>query len=116
MKYIGESSNDDGGLFRDSITEFCLELQSKVLNLLIPCGNQAANLGDNRDAWVINPQATSKKHLRKFHFIGCLMGMSLRTGILLNFNLAPMVWKRLTGDEVTQKDIKDIDELYEGQL
>lgn len=26
VKFIGESSNDDGGLFRESITELCIEL------------------------------------------------------------------------------------------
>jgi len=38
-KYIGESSVDDGGLFRDSMTEMCEELQSSCLDLFIPCGN-----------------------------------------------------------------------------
>jgi hypothetical protein len=38
-KFIGESSNDDGGLFRECITEMCEELQSTTLELFIPCGN-----------------------------------------------------------------------------
>lgn len=87
-------------------------MQSKCLDLFIECGNKESNVGDNRDCWVINPRATSKKHLRKFHFLGCLMGMSVRTGILMNFNLAPMVWKRLTGDRLTAKDIEAIDVNY----
>ena len=38
-KFIGEGANDDGGLFRESITALCLELQSKVIDLFIPVGN-----------------------------------------------------------------------------
>lgn len=39
VKFVGEGGIDDGGLFRESITELCYELQSNVLDLFIPCGN-----------------------------------------------------------------------------
>jgi hypothetical protein len=36
VKFIGEFSMDHGGLFRESLTDMCHELQSHVLNLLVP--------------------------------------------------------------------------------
>ena len=66
-------------------------------------------LGDNRDCWMINPKAKSKLHMRKFHFIGALFGMCVRSGILMNLKLAPICWKRLTGDKVTVSDLDTID-------
>lgn len=36
VKFIGEYSMDHGGLFRESLTDMCHELQSHVLNLLVP--------------------------------------------------------------------------------
>jgi len=35
VKFIGEYALDDGGLFRESLSELCLELRSEVLPLLI---------------------------------------------------------------------------------
>jgi E3 ubiquitin-protein ligase HERC2 len=115
-KFIGEGANDDGGLFRESITGLCLELQSKVLDLFLPVGNQTNKIGENRDCWIVNPKATSKIHLRKFQFIGCLFGMCVRSGVLINLNLAPMFWKRLTGDTLTSRDIMAIDSSFMNNL
>jgi hypothetical protein len=116
MKFISESSNDDGGLFRESITEFCLELQSGCLELFVPCGNQANKIGENRDQWLINPKASSKLHLRKFFFIGCMFAMCVRSGILMNLNLTKTFWKRLTGETVTEDDIRSIDNTFMNNL
>lgn len=109
VKFIGEAAIDDGGLFRESITELCSELQSTALELFIPSANQANKIGDCRDKWVINPQASSDLHLKMFEFVGGLFGMSVRSGILLNLNLAPIFWKKLTKDSLSDIDIRNVD-------
>jgi len=38
-------------------------------------------------------------------FLGALIGMSFRSGILLDMNLSRFVWKQIAGDEVTKKDL-----------
>lgn len=43
-------------------------------------------------------------------FLGALIGMSFRSGILLDMNLSRFVWKQIAGDEVTIIDLKVIDE------
>ena len=35
VKFIGEFAIDDGGLFRESLTELCSELRNHVLSLLL---------------------------------------------------------------------------------
>jgi len=44
-----------------------------------------------------------------WEFIGALFGMSIRSGILLNLNLADTVWKQLTDEKLTNADLMRID-------
>jgi len=44
-----------------------------------------------------------------FEFVGGLFGMSVRSGILLNLNLAPIFWKKLTKDSLSDIDIRNVD-------
>jgi hypothetical protein len=39
VKFIGEFALDDGGLFRECLTEMCGELRSAVLPLLVETAN-----------------------------------------------------------------------------
>jgi len=109
VKLMGEGALDDGGLFRESLTVICIELQSTALPLLMPCGNQKALVGDNRDKWVINPAATTDAQMKMWKFLGALIGLSLRSGILLSLDLAPIFWKKLAGENITDNDLKEIE-------
>lgn len=40
VKFIGEYALDEGGLFRESLSEITTELKSSVLPLLLPSKNQ----------------------------------------------------------------------------
>lgn len=44
-KLIGESAVDDGGCFRDSLTEICFELKNGVVPLLSKTNNQSNGFG-----------------------------------------------------------------------
>lgn len=44
-------------------------------------------------------------------FIGALIGMSVRSGILMGLNLPAFFWKQLTDEEVTLRDLKEIDSM-----
>jgi len=44
-----EGADDAGGVFDDTITEMCQELQSDVSDLLIPTPNSLNDIGYNRD-------------------------------------------------------------------
>ena len=58
-KFIGEYAVDDGGLFRECLSEMCSELRSNVLPILIQTKNQLNNVGLDREMWVLNPGSTS---------------------------------------------------------
>ena len=49
VTYQGEGGTDAGGLFRDSLSSMCHDLQSPWLQLLIPSCNAAMRLGDNQE-------------------------------------------------------------------
>ncbi len=44
-----------------------------------------------------------------FEFLGALIGMSVRSGILMSLNLPSFIWKQLTDEEITIRDLSGID-------
>jgi hypothetical protein len=86
-----------------------VELHSCALPLFVKSANNADKIGDHRDKWVINSNATQKHHERMYEFLGTLIGLALRSGILFYINLAPYFWKTLTSDAIDRRDLQDID-------
>lgn len=135
MLLIGESVDDCGGGYSESIAEMCDELQNGSLPLLIPTPNGRDEAGTNRDCFLLNPNAKSILHLNMFRFlgtvdfsgtclriasmiifndifVGVLMGIAIRTGSPLSLNLAEPVWKQLSGIELTPADLTEVDRDY----
>ena len=97
VKFIGESVDDCGGGYSESIAEMCDELQNGSLPLLIVTPNGRDESGSNRDCFILNPDAISPVHLSMFKFLGVLIGIAIRTGSPLSLNLAEPVWKQMAG-------------------
>jgi hypothetical protein len=112
VKFIGEYALDEGGLFRESLSEITTELQSDVLPLLLKSKNQQNGTGIDMDMFVLNPGCNSEAQLKMIEFLGALAGMSVRSGILLDINISRFVWKQIVGDEVAKEDIRFIDGLF----
>ncbi|XP_039629608.1 probable E3 ubiquitin-protein ligase HERC1 isoform X4 [Polypterus senegalus] len=112
VKLVGEGADDAGGVFDDTITEMCQELETGVVELLIPSPNATAEVGYNRDRFLFNPSACSDDHLMQFKFLGILMGVAIRTKKPLDLHLAPMVWKQLCCIPLTLEDLEEVDLLY----
>ena len=66
----GESVDDCGGGYSESIAEICEELQNGSLPLLIGTPNGVDEAGANRDCFIINPSANSTVHMEMFEFLG----------------------------------------------
>jgi hypothetical protein len=47
--------------------------------------------------------------MKMLEFLGALIGMSVRSGILMSLSLPSFVWKQLTGEDVTLNDLSGID-------
>lgn len=116
VQFKGEGGEDAGGLYREALDAVAQELHSKVVPLFVPCPNAVAEIGDNRDAWVLNPRATTPECGRALEFVGQLLGMALRTGDLLPLTLAPFTWKGIVGDERKREDVRSIDVFAEKHL
>ncbi|XP_032830981.2 putative E3 ubiquitin-protein ligase HERC1 isoform X4 [Petromyzon marinus] len=112
VKLVGEGADDAGGVFDDTITEMCQELETGVVDLLIPTPNSAAEVGYNRDRFIFNPSASLDEHLLQFKFLGILMGVAMRTKKPLDLHLAPMVWKQLCSIPLGLEDLEEVDLLY----
>lgn len=66
----GESVDDCGGGYSESVAEMCDELMNGSLPLLIPTPNGRDEAGTSRDCFLMNPQANSQHHLNMFTFLG----------------------------------------------
>lgn len=96
---------------------FLQELEDrKEVKLLVQTPNNVADLGYNRDCYILNPSMNSADDLRLFKFLGILMGVSIRTKRPLNLHLAPPVWKQLVGIKLTLDDIEEVGEITWGEL
>ena len=63
----GESVDDCGGGYSESIAEMCDELQEGVLSLLAATPNNRDEAGASRDSMVFNPHFTNAQ---MFKFLG----------------------------------------------
>ncbi|XP_030832727.1 probable E3 ubiquitin-protein ligase HERC1 isoform X3 [Strongylocentrotus purpuratus] len=109
VKLVGEGADDAGGVFDDTITEMCQELESGTVGLLIPTPNAVSENGSNRDRFLLNPSAGSEEQLSLFKFLGILFGVAIRTKKPLDLHLAPLVWKQLVGIPLTTQDLEEVD-------
>ncbi|CAL1547476.1 unnamed protein product [Lymnaea stagnalis] len=104
-KFISEGIIDQGGGFRDSLSDIAEELcpsdpdAPMALPFFVRTPNQGNEDGNvNRDCYIPNPMCHS---LDKFEWIGQLMGACFRGKEILIVSLAPYVWKRLVGEIYT---------------
>ena len=97
--------------------EICRELQSPdgLLSLLVPCPNQLLSFGENREKFIPGARRTDYLSLKKYEFLGRIMGMALRTGVKLALDLPSLFWKPLVGEEVTKEDLEAVDKSVDGQ-
>ncbi|XP_058055381.1 probable E3 ubiquitin-protein ligase HERC2 [Anopheles bellator] len=112
VKFVGESVDDCGGGFSESIAEMCDELQNGSIPLLIQTPNGRGEAGANRDCFLLDPTLTSVLHMNMFRFLGVLMGIAVRTGSPLSLNLAEPVWRQLAGEALRPSDLTEVDRDY----
>ena len=104
VSFTGEEGRDAGGPYRESWTLMSQEMMSPCLPLLKPSPNGKFTTGFNRDAYVLNPDATSTDQIQMFEFLGKLMGMAARSSHYMDLMINPMAWKAIVGGRVTLED------------
>lgn len=68
--FPGESVDDCGGGYSESIAEICEELQNGLTPLLIVTPNGRDESGANRDCYLLNPATRAPVHCSMFRFLG----------------------------------------------
>ncbi|KAM6305361.1 E3 ubiquitin-protein ligase HECTD3-like [Aegotheles albertisi] len=111
--FITEGIIDNGGGFRDSLSDVSEELCPSSGDVPMPLpffvrtSNQGNSSSDTRDMYVPNP---SCKDFPKYEWIGQLIGAALRSKEFLILALPALVWKQLAGEEVSwSKDFAAVD-------
>ncbi|KAH9513367.1 putative E3 ubiquitin-protein ligase herc1 [Bulinus truncatus] len=112
VKLIGEGADDAGGVFDDTITEMCLELESGAVPVLIPTPNAKNDSGNNLDRYLLNPSLSVEENGALFKFLGILFGVAIRTKKPLDLHLAPCIWKLVAGMSLKVEDLEEVDHLY----
>ncbi|BFZ01051.1 hypothetical protein BsWGS_04090 [Bradybaena similaris] len=112
VKLIGEGADDAGGVFDDTITEMCMELESGTVPLLVPTPNAKNESGNNRDRYLLNPALSADDNVVQFKFLGILFGVAIRTRKPLDLHLAPCIWKLIAGMPLKVDDLEEVDHLY----
>ncbi|KAG1697492.1 hypothetical protein DVH05_015941 [Phytophthora capsici] len=111
VTFLGENAQDAGGPYRETFAQYCEELQSTQLPLMLPTPNSQHNVGVGREKWLLNPGALSSTLLQMLEFLGKLMGASIRSKQYLALNLSPLVWKKLAGERLTLEDLAAVDSM-----
>lgn len=70
VRDAGESVDDCGGGYSESIAEMCDELQNGSIHILIQTPNGRDESGSNRDCFVLNANLKSPLHQTMFRFFG----------------------------------------------
>ncbi|CAN0358496.1 unnamed protein product, partial [Ectocarpus sp. 12 AP-2014] len=112
--FVGEHAHDAGGPYRESLAEYCAELQSGALPLLIKCPNSVNDVGINREKWLPNPAIgkvgpSAALHAEMLGFLGRLMGVAIRSQEPLDLDLPSIVWKQLVRSPITRDDLEAVD-------
>ena len=109
ISFEAEPGIDAGGVFREGVSRIVEDIFSENFALLILCPNGQHSVHMNMEKYVPNPGQTNALALKMFQFVGRLMGMSLRTKMMLPFDFPPTVWKGLLGLELEKEDLASID-------
>ena len=120
----GEGAQDLGGPYCESLSALCAELQSDSAAtvvpapapLLVPTPNARTGVGARRDCWLPNPGAASAGALSRLRFLGALLGVALRTGVALDLQLPPLLWRALAGAPLRECDWAEVDALHSDAL
>jgi hypothetical protein len=109
VSFRGDEGTDWGGIYRETLARATSDLFANYFRLNLPCPNRVQGQVDNADRFLPDPRQTSPSSISQLEFVGKMMGIALRTKNYLEFQYAPIVWKKLVGQAPTESDIASID-------
>jgi hypothetical protein len=91
-------------------TEWPDSRRACLLPLLVPCPNRYNVIGDvARDKFCLNPAPAAPSLLRRYEFLGKLIGTAVRHGLKMGLDLPTLFWKRVVGEPASRAVIEEVD-------
>jgi E3 ubiquitin-protein ligase HERC2 len=116
VTFVGEKVLGQAGPYRAFFDDFSRELHESQgaddpypLPLFLPTPNNVHKLGENRDKLQINPSSSSFHHLELFELVGKIIGIAMRTRVLLPLRFSSSTWKLLCGEAIMRSDLRKTD-------
>lgn len=109
VKFAGEGVDDHGGPYRAVFQSAVGEEPASLVELLKPCPNGLAEVGENRDKLVLNTAMFGSDTAQLFTFFGKILAVSCRHNVAVPVPLPALLWKPLVGEQVTVEDLENID-------
>jgi HECT-domain (ubiquitin-transferase) len=98
-------------------SHFGEELQSGLLDMLVPTQNAIHRTGVVHDLWVPNPKRAAEPDDKQFfEFIGGFIGFCFRHEQKLSLQLPSVVYKTFSGSEIAWTDLRELDMLQYDHL
>ena len=103
------------------------DLFSDHIDLFLPCPNSRAEEQSDEVVYVPNPKYRESSDvlsmcvlvgsiIRRYTFVGNLIGISLRTKQLMSIELCSAIWKTIVGDTITVEDVEAVDSAFMNSL
>eukprot|EP00817_Percolomonadidae_sp_ATCC50343_P004585 CAMPEP_0117432450 /NCGR_PEP_ID=MMETSP0758-20121206/11934_1 /TAXON_ID=63605 /ORGANISM="Percolomonas cosmopolitus, Strain AE-1 (ATCC 50343)" /LENGTH=1620 /DNA_ID=CAMNT_0005222371 /DNA_START=1141 /DNA_END=6003 /DNA_ORIENTATION=+ len=108
VTFLGESADDYGGLFRETLSQLSHEIQNETLELMVHVPNFKNEFGNNREKFIPNPQSVAQ-FKSWFKFVGVLLGVGLITKNELPLDFSSIFWKGLSKEKVDRSDFQAFD-------
>lgn len=112
VSYQHENGIDQGGLYRDSLTQAVEDIFSNYFPLFILCPNAKSNTMENIDKYIPNPEYNTKEYSELYYFVGILLGVSCRYKLTLPFSFPSIIWKHLGDIKKDINDLRGYDSIY----
>ncbi|OHT05013.1 hypothetical protein TRFO_27320 [Tritrichomonas foetus] len=109
VKFYGESAIDAGGPAFELFSEISSSIFEPTSKLFIPVPNSIYKCGTFRDTFV---PFTNLGFIacRQYYSIGVFIGIVIRTGISQALPFAPLIWKFLAKEKITENDVFLVDD------
>ena len=109
VKLKNEDAIDQGGPYREILSDLCNDLQSDYVELFLKTPNNKNDIGELRDKYIVNPDCDNINHKQAYKFIGKLMILAISSCETFNFNFHPIIWKSLLEYNISFDEYKTID-------
>lgn len=122
VKYVNESAVDLGGPAKELFAEIATSIFEPTSGLFILSLNGQNNVGSGyRDVYIpfVNPSLFKQRYPKivqepdknsMYYAIGQFIGIVIRTGFYQDLPFAPIVWKMIANQEISEDDVTIIDE------